>query len=284
MAYLYIGLSASCSVLIAHLLKITEVRKLRTLNTLTANYLSAFIIAFILGVQRSEGWPGAPSSILILFCMIVGAFFIANFFLYSKSVHANGMGITIAFMRLSVLVPILISIYLYNEHLGWLETLGVILVFSSMIMLVPKKSTVKLGAINAVWLLLFIFLIAGFADASLKVYEEEFSVQINELLFMSLVFGCAFLIGIAACLMQRDSLFTKDEFKLGAFLGLPNLYSAIFLIWALGSVDGSIAYPVVNILIVLGGTLAGLWYWKDRVTGWQWAGLLLAVIAILILL
>ncbi|MDZ7714919.1 MAG: DMT family transporter [Balneolaceae bacterium] len=283
MGYFFILCSAVCSIIIAHLLKATEVRRLRTLNTLTANYLSASTIAFGIGYYQSGGSIELPSLQLFLFAVIVGAFFITNFLIYSKSVHTNGVGITIAFMRLSLLVPILVSIYLYSEYLGWKESLGVVFVFGSMVLLIPKKRTVKIGKINAAWLLLFIFILAGFADASLKIYKEEFSIQINELLFMSMVFGSAFVIGLIISISREGPLFTKNEMQLGSFLGIPNLYSSIFLIWALHSIDGSIAYPTVNIATVIGGTLLGLWYWKDKVSKLQWIGFGIAITAILLL-
>jgi multidrug transporter EmrE-like cation transporter len=52
----------------------------------------------------------------------------------------------------------------------------------------------------------------------------------------------------------------------------------------LGGISGSIAYPVVNILNVLGGTFLGLIIWNDRVTTKQWIGIATAVIAIVILI
>lgn len=284
MSYLYIFLSATCSVLIAHLLKLTETRNLRTLNTLTANYLSAFLISFYFGWQQAEYVLNTSSILLILFAGIVGAFFIGNFLLYSKSVHINGVGVTVAAMRLSLLVPIMVSVGLYAEMLDYLKITGIILVFASLLLLSPVQKSAMFGRIKASWLLVFIFMVAGFADASLKIYEEDFSSQINELLFMSFIFGWAFLIGLTYCIFKEGKLMTSEEALLGGFLGVPNLYSSIFLIWALASIDGAIAYPLVNVLVVMGGTLLGLVYWKDVVTKKQWGGLTLALTAIILLL
>lgn len=284
MAYLFILLSAVCSLLIAHFLKVTEVKKLRTLNTLTVNYLVASVFALVLGFAKA-GWSSISLELLFLgFCLIVGVFFIANFMVYSKSVHANGVGVTITSMRLSLLVPVLLSILLYNEYLTILKTSGVILVFASLLLLKPKKTEVKIGSFNAGWLLLIIFVLSGFADASLKVYKEEFSTQLNELIFMGMVFLGAFIIGFISILLRKGSVFSKAEFKQGALIGIPNLYSSIFLIYALEDISGSIAYPMVNMLSVAGGTALGLLRWNDTVSSLQWAGLGIALIAILILL
>ena len=288
MAYLFILLSAACSLLIAHLLKITEVRKLRTLNTLTVNYISAALIALVVGAGYGEagsvgemldsGW------ITWMFTLAVGFFFISNFIAYSKSVHLNGMGITITGMRLSLLVPVLLSVYIYDEYLSLMQTAGVVLVFIALVLLIPKKSTARIGNISAGWLLLVIFLLSGFADASLKIYKEEFSLVLNELHFMAMVFLGAFIIGLAASLYRGGPLCTREELKLGIMIGIPNLYSAIFLIYALDDITGSIAYPMVNMLSVAGGTALGLLRWGDSISRLQWTGLIIAVISILILL
>ena len=283
MAYLFIILSAACSISIAHLLKLTEVKKLRTLNTLTINYLIAFIIAFVWGSLKTNGSAIIPGILLAGFCLIVGVFFITNFIAYSKSVHTNGVGVTITAMRLSLLVPILLSVYIYDEFLTPIKTGGVVLVFVALILLIPKRSNIKVGKINAGWLLLIIFILTGFADASLKIYEEEFRTSMNESLFMAMIFFAAFLIGLTACIFRKGELVKVEEFKLGFLIGIPNLFSAIFLIYALQDISGSIAYPLVNMLSVAGGTALGLLRWKDTVSPLQWAGLAIALTAIIIL-
>lgn len=284
MPYLYLVSSAACSVLIAHLLKITEVKKLRTLPTLTMNYLSAGIFAFVFGLDGEGDLQFLQSPFVLLFCLIVGALFIGNFLMYSKSVHKNGVGVTIAAMRVSLMVPVLVSLYLYRESITMSTALGIILVIGALLLLVPNKQAQKIGKMNAAWLLIFIFLVTGFADASLKVYQEDFSLKFNELQFMSMVFGGAFFIGLAAMILRDNAFFTWKEAGMGCLIGIPNLYSAVFLIYALSGIDGAIAYPLVNTLIVVAGAVLGRWFWKDNITTLQWTGIGIAVIAIILLL
>lgn len=285
MAYLFLLLSSICSLAIAHLLKLNEVRGLRTLNTLTVNYAVAAVFALTAGMTgASETLASSRATYLFLFCIIVGAFFIGNFVVYGKSVHANGVGVTIASMRLSLLIPVLISVFLYAEFLNIPKMLGVALALGSLVLLIPKKKKLETGEVNTSWLLLVIFILSGFADASLKIYEEEFSVALNELTFMGLVFLGAFVIGLVFCIVRSRPLLTKKEIILGAAIGIPNLYSSIFLIYALAGISGSVAYPMVNILNVLGGTFLGLLIWNDKVSYRQWAGIAIAIIAILLLI
>ncbi|GAA5520751.1 hypothetical protein LQ318_03375 [Aliifodinibius salicampi] len=285
MFYLYLLLSSVCSLLIAHLLKLTEVKKLRTLNTLMVNYLVAFIVAFGVGFteQQSAEWVVRPSVPVLLFCLVIGAFFIGNFIAYSKSVHANGMGISVAAMRLSLLVPVLLSVIIYSEVMSGPKILGIVLVVGALLLLISRGRNIRIGNLDASWLLLIIFLLTGFADASLKVYNEEFSLAFSESIFMAWIFLSAFIIGLVLAIFRKGSLATWEEVKMGMLIGIPNLYSAIFLIYALDGISGAVAFPIVNTLNVLGGTFLGLWFWDDIVSQKQWGGIAIAIIAILLL-
>jgi len=283
MAYLYLVLSSACSLTIAHLLKMTEVKGVRTLNTLTFNYLAAFIVALGIGLGEPNGDMLTGGHYLLAFCILVGAFFIGNFMVYGKSVHTNGVGVTIAAMRLSLLIPVIISILLYGEYLNLNKVLGIALVLGALLLLIPRKSGLRIGKINASWLLLITFLLSGFADASLKIYQEQFSSNIGELTFMGLVFIGAFIIGIIACMYRSGPIITRKELILGIGIGIPNLYSSIFLIYALNGISGAVAFPVVNTINVLGGTLLGLIIWDDNVSSKQWMGIAIATVAIILL-
>src|SRR5690625_315225 len=98
MAYLFIVLSSVCSLVLVHLLKVAEAKELRTVNILTINYLVAGVTALSLGWWgRAEATgDGNVSLIFLLFCLGTGALFIGNYFAYSKSVHINGVGVSIA--------------------------------------------------------------------------------------------------------------------------------------------------------------------------------------------
>jgi drug/metabolite transporter (DMT)-like permease len=261
----------------------TAVRGARTLNTLTINYLVAFIIAFTIGFGEDNRLVWSQSRYLFLFCLIIGVFFIGNFVVYGKSVHANGVGVSVAAMRLSLLIPVVISIFLYSENLDSVKLLGILGVLGALLLLIPQKSEIRIGKIHASWLLLITFMLSGLADASLKIYQEDFSMQLNESLFMGIIFMASFVMGLTACFYRGGPLITKKELILGTCIGIPNLYSSIFLIYALEGIRGAVAFPIVNTLNVLGGTFLGLLFWKDRVSFRQWLGIATAVIAILLL-
>lgn len=283
----FIILCSAASVLVAHFLKVVENKKLGTIRVLTINYAVASAAAFFLsgGLNAGEASAsgGFPGGVLIL-AGIIGFIFIANFFIYSKSVFYNGVGISIAAMRISLIIPVLLSTVWYYDLLSPWQWLGVSLVFITLFLLLPDKRKMIKEPFSAAWLLVLLFLGTGIGDASLKVYEVEFSRLIGKELFMSLVFMVSFLIGLTVLIIQNRWQFTYKEILIGFAVGIPNLYTTIFLIEALERMNGAVVYSGVNILTVLGGTLLGLLRWGDRLTRVQWAGIFLTIGAILLLI
>lgn len=282
--WLFISLSAATSVLIAHFLKVTESRSLNTVRVLTINYLVAASAALLFALGR--GFPESDIEQLtqpILLSMGVGFVFIANFFIYSKSVYHNGVGISIASMRISLIIPVLLSTIWYLELLSIHQWVGVLLVFVTLFSLLPSRKSLLKESMNAGWLLLLLFVGTGLGDASLKFYEMEYSHIISKELFMGGVFTTSFWIGVIYITWRKSWNFTKKEILLGIAIGIPNLLTSIFLISALELMNGAIVYSSVNVLTVLGGTILGVIRWKDRFTTLQWAGLLLTLVSITLL-
>lgn len=282
--WIYIILCVISSVLIAHFFKVTEHQKLSTLRVITINYLIAFPAAFFIYEGHDRHHFFTQELIFpILLAVLTGVIFIYNFFIYSKSVDRNGVGISIAAMRISLIVPVLLSTFWYLELLSWMQWIGLVLVFLVLYLLLPDKRSLHEETANAGWMLPVLFVLTGIGDGSLKIYEREFSGLLSKGEFMGIVFFTAFLVGISTVIIKRDWKFTKRECLIGACIGIPNLLAATFLIGALEQMNGAVVFSTVNVLTVLGGTLVGIIYWNDRFTKTQWIGILLTLISILLL-
>lgn len=283
--WIYIVLSTISSVLIAHFFKISESRKLNTIRVITVNYMIAFPSAFLLyGSQDRADVLLNEMVVPVLMAVVVGVVFIFNFFIYSKSVNLNGVGISIAAMRISLIVPVMISTIWYLELLTLNQWFGLLLVFVVLYLLLPNKKSLLKGSLSAGWLLLLLFLCTGIGDGSLKIYESEFNQILSKGEFMGLVFLTAFLVGVVTVFYKRKWQFKKMEILMGACIGIPNMLSAVFLIEALERMNGAVVYSLVNVLSVIGGTFLGVVFWEDRFTKMQWLGIVLTISSILLLL
>jgi multidrug transporter EmrE-like cation transporter len=178
---------------------------------------------------------------------------------------------------------VLLSTLWYLEFLGTRQWLGVATVFVALFLLLPNKRKMLREPLSAAWLLVLLFLGTGIGDASLKVFEVDFSSLITKEQFMGAVFICSTIVGFIVIVVSGNFNFTKQEILMGSIIGIPNLYSAIFLIEALERMNGAIVYSTVNILTVLGATILGMVRWGDKLTNIQWAGIVVTIISILLL-
>jgi len=283
--WIFIVLSSACSVLIAHFLKVTEFKKLSTVKVLTVNYVIASAVAFFSPVGAAEFDFNFEAALpAIVFAVIVGFIFIANFFIYSKSVSKNGVGISVSAMRMSLMIPVLLSTIWYMEMMSVSQWVGFFTVIIALFLLLPNKRRMLREPKSAAWLLILLFLGTGLGDGSLKIFEADFSSYLTKEQFMGTVFLSATVVGFVAVIIKRDLKFSVQEVGMGILVGIPNLYSAIFLIKALEMLNGAVVYSVVNILTVLGATVLGLIRWGDIVTPAQWAGIVATLLSILLLM
>jgi drug/metabolite transporter (DMT)-like permease len=286
MGLFYITLSVFCSLTIAQILKLAENRKMRVLHILVCNYLVGFLISFFNSSEFSvlPEFTVEADPLLIILAGLLGIVFIANMVVYSRSIDRVGMGVSIAAMRMSLVFPIAVSLFVFGESIGGVKYLGIILALGSLLLMVPQIKTKSITGFSDAWLPLLIFLMTGFADTGLKVYEQLFSTQVSEDLFVSGIFFVSFLVGGSILIKRGEIHFTFKEIGYGVATGVVNLYSSIFLIYALKLMPGSIVFPIVNVTLVVLGTLIGIWVWKDHPSVKQWSGLGIAVISIFLLL
>jgi len=112
----------------------------------------------------------------------------------------------------------------------------------------------------------------------------EYAQLLSKQQFMGFVFLSAMAVGLMVIAVRKNWQFNRKELFFGAAIGIPNLYSAIFLIEALERLNGAIVYSSINILVVLGATLLGMVRWGDRLTNIQWGGIIFTLLAILLLI
>lgn len=286
MGLLFIVLSISCSLIIAQILKLAENRKLNVMKILVCNYFAGFIISMLNSREFAElgSRPISLEPELLILMVLLGLVFILNMVVYSRSIHKVGMGVSIAAMRMSLVFPIAASLFIFGESIGTGKYLGIFLALFSLLLMIPRIRTQNIHGFSDAWLPILIFLMTGLADTGLKVYEQIFAANWSEDLFVAGIFFCSFITGMLILLKRKQLHFNFTEIGYGIATGIVNLYSSIFLIYALKEMPGSLVFPLVNVSLVVSGTLIGIWIWKDSPSRKQKIGLSVAIISIFILL
>ena len=201
----------------------------------------------------------------------------------------NGVAVASVAGKMSIVIPILFGIYLYNETLSVLNTIGIALALLAVYLAAYKPNTNR----NAnQWLFpLLLFIGSGIIDTFIKYMQHKY-VSMEELpLFSATIFCCAGILGCFGIVIKRITLHTKNIIA-GVVLGIINYYSIIFLLKALHNfslntsviqLSSGIVFTINNVAIVVCTTLIGLLFFKENLLTKNWIGIAIAIISILLL-
>ncbi len=270
-------LTILCSTSIAIILKINSNKDGDAILLLAGNYLTASVLGLIIFLAESNA--SSPIN-LIPFAILVAVFFVGSFFVYSKSVSLSGAALSTLSSRLSMFVPILLSILFYNEFLAHLQLLGIILTIITITLFYFSVRNSKNSNNNFVYLTLVLFGI-GFGDFFMKVFQENWSNN-DKPWFLFWLFFFSFIISFIA-VKKNKVVFNKKTFYLGLFLGIPNIFSSFFLIEALKTYKAVLVYPIVNLSIIILTATTVRFFWDEKWNLLAKLAFLVGLISILLL-
>jgi drug/metabolite transporter (DMT)-like permease len=120
----------------------------------------------------------------------------------------------------------------------------------------------------------------------MKGFDEAFVAGSSRPLFLLVVFGVAFLVGLALVVARgrREGRWPRAAAAgWGAVLGLANYGSADFILRALAELRGTFVFPANNVAVVMGAAVLGVLVWGERPSRSNALGLALAALALLFL-
>lgn len=284
---IYLLSSIISSTLIFITFKTSEKYKANLIHIITINYLVATILGF-----SANKYEFSFSNLLefdwLPIAVLIGILFLLMFYLIGYSTQKSGVAVTTIAGKMSLVIPVIFSIIYYKEKLGFLKLSGLVLATTGVILASFKPITRHKNAF-LIFLPLLIFIGSGFTDSVVKFTQESYITDNLALLFSSFVFLSALILGIfTSFVIKHDTFksFTKHEIIAGATLGLANFGSLYFFILALdkSKIDSSIIFGLNNISIVLLSVLFGRTIFNEKLTTLNYAGISIAITAIVILM
>ncbi len=268
---LYLLLSILCSALIGNLLIIFDRDKKADIFLIfLGNYFLASL--FSLTVVKT---PFSEIRTLDFFLgFVTGFLFLVNFLIYKRNIQDNGLSLSVSTMRVSLLIPTFLSLFLYGDVIGFSNYLGIAIIVFAFIFVTEFKS------FKSIFLLLVLFIITGISDASLKIYNEA---RIgHEDLFILILFASAFMMNLIWILIHKKKFIWK-YFAFGLILGIPNQLTTKLFLSSLATIPAPIAYPLFASSVVLICVLSDLLIWKKRYSIKQKLGYAVMIIGIVLL-
>lgn len=276
---IYLVLAIISSACVSIFMRLSEEHIQSEMAMFVANYGICAILSMALMENSLSETMSAGTMTIVLAGAATGAIYLISFMLLKYNMKHNGIVLSSTFMKLGVLIPTLMAVILFGETPELLQVLGIILALGAIIVIQFEKEAMKDGN-KKIWLLL-ILIGSGMADAMTNVYEQVGEPEGKDG-YLLVTFVTALLLAICLTLAGKQKL-TKNELLFGMLIGVPNYFSARFLLLALGSVDAVIAYPVYSVATLITITIAGLVCFHEKLSKKKAAALVMIVMALCLL-
>lgn len=280
---IYLLLSILFNAVLFIIIKLFAKFNIDALQALVVNYFVAFGVGlFFLDTSFSpqiiisqEWFKGS---------VLLGFIFISTFYVTTITSQRNGLSVASVASKMSVIIPIILGVFLYDETLGSVKILGIIIALIA-VYFTSKKETGEIQQASNLVFPILVFIGAGTIDSSLK-YLQTFHVPSNQIgLFSSVTFFCAFSVGILILVflsLKGKIKFAGRNILGGIALGLPNFFSLYYLVKMLEAkaFESATLFTIHNIAIVLVSTFVGIFFFKERISMRNALGIGLALFAL----
>lgn len=267
----YLVLSVLSSVAIANLLTwFYKDRRSDIMLIFAGNYLVASIFSW--GTNRVP--VSSATNLDLIMGAVAGGFFLMNFLIYQRNIIKNGQSIAVGVMRISLIIPTMLSILVISERLLLYNYFGIIII---MIAFMHLSSS---GSIKNIMLALALFFMTGITDSYMKFYDEY--GKDDPSLYIAILFTSALIVTVSIILIKKKS-FHLRSLCYGFVLGIPNQLTTKFFMTSLAHVKAAIAYPFFASGVVLLAIITDITVWKRKITGKGIIGYAALLIGIILL-
>ncbi len=274
----FVILSVIWSVSVGIFLKIAKRFQLNIFQIITFNYFSALLLTYLtFQPELTFKEKTIPYSLFIGLAILLPIVFLIQ----AKSIKEVGIVKTDIAQRLSLFIPLTASYFLFNETFSQLKIIGFIVGFSAIFFTLNKKSESKSDNWVYPILVLLGFGIIDILFKKVAVFSDfSFTTSLFIIFCGAFIISILFLIG--KILVQKEKLEFKNILW-GLALGILNFGNILFYLKAHKALseNPSTVFAGMNMGVIILGSLAGILLFKEKMTKWNYLGILLAIISII---
>lgn len=282
---IYLLLSITASTLIFIIFKLLDRFNINTLQAIVVNYFTACLFG-IWSYDEPLNVSEIFESEWVFGAIGLGFLFIAIFNVMALTAQRNGISVASVASKMSVIIPVIFGVYVYNEGVGIQKIIGIIFALIAVYLTsVRPKTTRNFG--KGLLFPILLFFGSGVIDTSIKYLETTYVSENGIPIFSASIFAFAFIIGSSILVYKSIKKPEKLPIKAivaGSILGIVNYFSIYYLLKALNheSLESSTLFTVNNVAIVMISTLLGLLIFKESISKTNWFGIAIAIVSIVL--
>lgn len=221
---------------------------------------------------------------------VMGVLFVSIFTVLGLTAQKISVAVASVANKLSLVIPVVLSVYLYDESVtGW-KLGGVLLALLAVVLTCyPQKQVATDQPVFAKkWkygLPLVLFIGSGLLDALINHVQQAYVTEENKNAYLICGFLSAATIGIVLLLVQivlGRQVFSFKNLLAGVIIGIPNYFSIWCLVrfLKLSPWQSSASIPVNNMGIVLFSSVMAWLLFREKLSKTNWLGIALSIISI----
>ena len=271
-------LAIASSALVSITMRFSGSKIKNNLSMLAVNYIMCTFLAWVYTGFGSL-YPTVDGSLTAaVFGAVNGVLYLAGFVLLQRNIRTNGVVLSATFIKLGLLVSMAVSVVFFGERPEIWQWAGFALAVTAIVLMNYRPGEGKAGNIAGLLLLL---LAGGGGDAMSKVFEELGNPALSDY-FLVVTFGTALLFCLILCKAGKEKM-GRWEVLFGLLIGIPNFFSAKFLLGALQDIAAVIVYPVYSVATILTVTVTGILVFREKLEKKQWLALGMILVALVLL-
>ena len=277
---LFLILSIICSVTVGVIFKVSRKYNVNNSQIVAANYLFALILCYFFFSPNLNAVGNESPWILYT---IIGLLLPSVFLFLAASIKHMGIVKTDAAQRLSLFIPILAALFIFKEDFNTLKISAFLIGLPAILLILAKP----IENTKSKWIYPTVVLLGfGLIDILFKQIALFTTLPYTTSLFV--VFSISLLIMIMVVIYELIANKAHLQIKNIAFGGLVGVFNFGNILFYLKAHQAfaenpSTVFAGMNMGVIIIGSLIGVLVFKEKLTKMNYAGLGLALVAIILI-